>query len=153
MVNCFRIKVKLWNNSDTSIQKRIEKVVFPVVIIRLDNTQAISKLTKFLINPNLNHIKAVDHNIYYLVSKKYLTIEYKAENKNSKLITITNKIFTVAADASYRNNPDRISEKEYIFKLFKDVINQSLNKQLIVIIFITEAELLRISYTTKTFFQ
>ena len=65
----------------------------------------------------------MDYNIYYLVSNKYLTIKYKAENKDSKLITIINKIFAAAADATYRNNLDRRLSKEYIFKLFKGVIN------------------------------
>ena len=68
--------------------KKVGKVVFPTVIIRLNNTQAISKLTEFLINLGPNYLKAINHNIYYLVSNKYLTIKYKAENKNSKLITI-----------------------------------------------------------------
>ena len=97
-------------------------MIFPVVVIRLNNTQAISKLIKFLINSGLNYIKAMDHNVYYLVSNKYLTIKYKAENKNSKLIIVTDKIFTIAADASYKNNLDRRSEEGHIFKLFKDVI-------------------------------
>ena len=91
--------------------------------MRPNNIQIISKLTKFLINPGPNYLKAIDHNIYYLVSNKYLTIEYKAENKDSKLITIMDKIFTAAANASYGNNPDRRLSKEHIFKLFKDIIN------------------------------
>ena len=108
--------------------KKIRKVIFPTVITRPNNIWAISKLTKFLINLGLNYLKAVDHNIYYLVSNKYLTIKYKVENKNSKLITVTDKIFTVATDASYRNNSDRRLEKEHIFKLFKGAINWSLKK-------------------------
>ena len=103
--------------------KKMGKVVFPVVITRPDNAQTISKLAEFLINPGPNYIKAVNHNIYYLVSNKYLTIKYKAENKNSKLIAVTNKVFTVAANASYRNNPDRRSKKGHIFKLFEGAIN------------------------------
>ena len=98
-------------------------MVFPIVVIRPDNVQAISKLAEFLINPSSNHIKAVDHNIYYLVSNKYLAIKYKVENKNSKLITVINKIFTAATNASYGNNPNRKSGKEHIFKLFKGTIN------------------------------
>ena len=103
--------------------KKVGKVVFPIIIIRPDNAQTISKLIKFLINPNPNYIKVINHNIYYLVSNKYLTIKYKAENKNSKLITVTDKIFTAAANALYGNNPDRRFGKEHIFKLFKGVIN------------------------------
>ena len=57
------------------------------------------------------------------MSNKYLTIEYKAENKNNELITVTDKIFTVAANALYGNNPDRRLGKEHIFKLFEGVIN------------------------------
>ena len=108
--------------------KKVGKVVFPTVITRPDNTQATSKFIKFLINPGPNHLKAMDHNICYLVSNKYLTIEYKAENKNNKLITVTNKIFTAAANASYRNNPDKRSEKKHIFKLFRGAINWSSRK-------------------------
>ena len=103
--------------------KKVGKVVFPTVIIRPDNAQAISKLTKFLINPGPNYLKIVNYNIYYLVLNKYLTIKYKAENKDSKLIAVTDKIFTAATDASYKNNPDRRSGKEHIFKLFKGAIN------------------------------
>ena len=98
-------------------------MIFPTVIMRLVNAQATSKLAEFLINLSLNYIKAINYNIYYLVSNKYLAIEYKVENKNSKLITVTNKIFTVAANASYRNNPDRRSGEGHIFKLFKGIIN------------------------------
>ena len=54
---------------------------------------------------------------------KYLTIEYKAENKNSELIAVTDKIFTAIANTSYKNNPDRRSKKEHIFKLFRGAIN------------------------------
>ena len=97
--------------------------MFPIIIIRLDNIQAISKLIEFLINLGPNYLKIIDYNIYYLVLNKYLTIKYKAENNNDKLITITNKIFTAAANASYRNNPDRRSREGHIFKLFKGVIN------------------------------
>ena len=98
-------------------------MVFFVIIIRLDNAQAISKLAEFLINLGPNYLKVVDHNICYLVSNKYLAIEYKAENKDGELITITDKIFTAAANTSYRNNLDRRLSKEHIFKLFRGVIN------------------------------
>ena len=98
-------------------------MVFPAVVIRPDNAQAISKLAGFLINLGLNHLKIIDHNIYYLVLNKYLTIEYKAKNKNSELITITDKLFTIAANASYRNNSDSRSGEGHIFKLFRDKIN------------------------------
>ena len=126
--------------------------MFLTVIIKPNNAQAISKLAEFLINLGPNHLKAIDYNIYYLVLNKYLTIKYKAENKDSKLITITNKIFTAATNTSYGNNPNRRSGEKHIFKLFRGAINWSLRKQLIIIIFITEAELLSISHTAKTSF-
>ena len=103
--------------------KKVGKVVFPAVVIRPNNTQIISKLVEFLINLGLNYLKAVNHNIYYLVSNKYLAIKYKVENKDGKLITVTNKIFTAVTDASYGNNPDRRLSKGDIFKLFKGAIN------------------------------
>ena len=108
--------------------KKVGKVVFPIVIIRPDNTQAISKLTEFLVNLGLNYMKAMDHNIYYLVSNKYLAIKYKAENEDSKLIVVMDKIFTAAADALYGNNPDRRLSKGHIFKFFGGIIDWSLRK-------------------------
>ena len=108
--------------------KKVGKVVFSAVIIRLDNTQATSKLIEFLINPSLNHLKVINHNIYYLMSNKYLTIKYKAENKNGELIAVMDKVFTTATNALYKNNPDRRSGEGHIFKLFKGVINWFLKK-------------------------
>ena len=99
------------------------KVVFPTVIMRSDNTQAANKLAEFLVNLGPNYIKTTDYNIHYLVSNKYLAIKYKGENKKGKLIAVTDKIFTVAANASYGNNPDKRSKKGHIFKLFRDTIN------------------------------
>ena len=99
------------------------KVVFSTVFIRSNNTQTISKLAEFLINPDPNHIKTMDYDIYYLVSKKYLIIKFKTENEDSELIAVINKVFTAATNALYRNNPDKKSGKEHIFKLFKGVIN------------------------------
>ena len=91
--------------------------------MRPDNTQATSKLIKFLINLDPNYLKVMDYNIHYVVSNKYLAIKYKAENKDGELITVTNKVFTVATNASYGNNPDRRSGKGHIFKLFRGTIN------------------------------
>ena len=102
--------------------------MFPIIVIKSDNIQAISKLAEFLINLGPNYLKTVDHNIYYLVLNKYLIIEYKAENKNYKLIIVINKIFTTATDASYGNNLDKRSGEEHIFKLFRGTINQLFRK-------------------------
>ena len=98
-------------------------MVFPTVVIRPDNAQAISKLAEFLINLGPNYLKAMDYNFNYLVLNKYLTIKYKVKNKDSGLINITNKIFTTATNALYENNPDKRSGKGHIFKLFKGVVN------------------------------
>ena len=103
--------------------KKVGKVIFSTIIIRLDNIQATSKLTEFLINLDPNYLKAMDYNICYLVSNKYLVIEYKVENKNSKLITIIDKVFTATTNVSYGNNLDRRLSKGHIFKLFRGVIN------------------------------
>ena len=51
--------------------------MFPVVVIRPNNIQIISKLAEFLINLDPNYLKVMDYNIYYLVLNKYLAIEYK----------------------------------------------------------------------------
>ena len=73
-------------------------------------------------------MKAVDHDIRYLASTKYLAIEYKATIEEGELIAVTDQVFTTAADASFANNPDKRSGEGYIFKLFGGAIDWSSRK-------------------------
>ncbi len=120
-------------------------------------------------------MKAADHCIRYLHNFKFLIIRYSnseseklnnqisSSNKemsstsNSKLNrkTSSNKenndkqIFERTIDAFFANDLDRKSAEEYIFKLFDDMIDWIVKKQLIVSIFITEAKLLSILHVDK----
>jgi hypothetical protein len=59
------------------------------------------------------------------------------------------QIFKRTADAFFANEFDRRSAEEYIFKLFDDMINWAIKKQLIVSIFIIEAKFLSMLHADK----
>ena len=59
------------------------------------------------------------------------------------------EIFNNLADASFVNNPDRQSEEEYVFKLYREPIDWVSCKQSTVMTSTTEAELLTILHTGK----
>jgi hypothetical protein len=59
------------------------------------------------------------------------------------------QVFERTADAFFANDLDRRSAEEYIFKLFDDMIDWAVRKQLIVSIFIIEAKLLSMLHADK----
>ncbi len=59
------------------------------------------------------------------------------------------QIFEKTIDAFFANDLDRKSAEEYIFKLFDDMIDWTVKKQLIVSIFIIEAKLLSMLHADK----
>jgi hypothetical protein len=61
------------------------------------------------------------------------------------------QIFERTTDAFFANNLDRKSVEEYIFKLFNDMIDWTVKKQLIVSIFIIEAKFLSMLHADKKF--
>jgi hypothetical protein len=83
-----------------------------------------------------------------------------SSTSNSKLNkkTSSNKknndkqIFEITADAFFANHLDRKSAKEYIFKLFDDMIDWVVKKQFIVSIFIIEAKFLSMLHADKKSF-
>ena len=73
----------------------------------------------------------IDHCIGYLYSIRYLAIEFLYNYFRAKLDTsiITARdlsnyiIFENSTDIFFANNLDRYSVEDYIFKLFRDIIN------------------------------
>ena len=99
----------------------------------------------------------VDHYIRYLYGTRHLAIEflYNCSGAEFDTGTITardlsnNIIFKNSADISFTNNPNRQSIEDYIFKLFRGIIDWVSRKQATVIISIIEAKLLAILYVGK----
>ncbi len=90
-------------------------------------------------------------------SNKEKSNKKMSSTSNSKLNkkTSSNKenndkqIFEKTIDAFFANDLDRKSAEEYIFKLFDDMIDWAVKKQLIVSIFIIEAKLLSLLHADK----
>ncbi len=156
-------------------RQKVESICYSAIIIRSNIIKAASELARHFTNFDSKHLKAADHCIKYLHVIKFLVIRYSnSENEklnnqisssnkkmsstsNSKLNkkTSSNKenndkqIFEKTADAFFANDLDRRNAEEYIFKLFDDMIDWAVKKQLIVSIFIIEAKLLSMLHADK----
>jgi 2-methylcitrate dehydratase PrpD len=124
-------------------------ICYFVIITRSKIIKITFELTRYFINLDSKYLKAADHCIKYLHATKFLTIRYSnlkneefnnqisnlnvkmSLTSNSKLNkkTLLNKknndkqIFKKTTNASFANNLDRKNVKEYIFKLFDDMID------------------------------
>ncbi len=156
-------------------RQKVESICYSAIITRSNIIKAAFELARHLINSDSKHLKAANHCIRYLHVIKFLIIRYSnsedekfsnqisSSNKemsstsNSKLNkkTSSNKenndkqIFEKTVDAFFANDLDRKSAEEYIFKLFDDMIDWAVKKQLIVSIFIIEAKLLSMLHADK----
>ncbi len=156
-------------------RQKMKSICYSVIITRSNIIKAASELARHFINSDSKHLKAADHCIKYLHVIKFLIIRYSnseseelssqisSSNKkmsstsNSKLNRKTSsnnenndkQIFERTTDAFFANDLDRRSAEEYIFKLFDDMIDWAVKKQLIVSIFIIEAKLLSMLHADK----
>jgi hypothetical protein len=156
-------------------RQKVKSICYSAIITRSNIIKTASEIARHFINFDSKHLKAANHCIKYLHVIKFLVIRYSnSENEklnsqisssnkemsstsNSKLNkkTSSNKenndkqIFERTVDAFFANDLDRRSAEEYIFKLFDDMIDWAVKKQLIVSIFIIEAKLLSMLHADK----
>ena len=110
------------------------------MITRADNAQASSILARFNINPGLDHLRAVNHNLTYLLNTCFYILKFGSTIKEQR-------VFIAASDASYTDDVSiRYSIKGYLFQLFKGIIDWKCIKQSIVITSTIKAELLALAY-------
>ena len=125
-------------------QQRIEFINFAAVIIKSDIAFAAFKLSEFLTNSSLQHMKAINKVLRYLAHTRSYGIVFNVQAIN------TNCIFFDSSDASFANDVEtRYSSQKYCFKLFDGMIDWKTNKQKTITISSTEAELLAISMTAN----
>jgi hypothetical protein len=153
----------------------MKSICYSIIITRSNITKIAFELTRYLTNFDSKHLKAVNHCIKYLHAIKFLIIRYsnseneelnnKISSSNKKMLSTSNsklnkktssnkknndkQIFEKTMNASFANDLDRKSVEKYIFKLFDDMIDWVVKKQLIVSIFITEAKLLLMLHVDK----
>lgn len=121
---------------------------------RPDIACASSKLAGQLTNPSPRHHQLARRVIQYLVSTKWLAIEFGLPTDiTRKILTTTTPdadVFQASSDASFADDlVTRRSSQGYVFQLFNGVIDWKATKQHTVTTSSTEAELLALSLAAK----
>ncbi len=124
----------------------MRSVCYSAVISQSDIVKVVSKLTEHLINSESTHLIAVNHLIRYLYETKYLTIKFDVSKDDDN-----KQIFEVTADAAFANEKKRKSVKDYIFKLFEELIDWATKKQMTMSTSIIETKLLVMLHVEKEF--
>src|SRR5947199_8915207 len=102
-----------------------------------------SKLLEFLQNLSLIHLVVANQTLEYLVTTKFLAIEF---NKNQQ----DKKIFITSSNLAFANDSNTCySSYRFCFSLYSRLIYYKAIKETIVTISLTKAKLLALSITTK----
>src|SRR5436190_4578076 len=104
-----------------------------------------SKLLEFLQNPSPTHLIVANQTLEYLVTTKFLAIEF---NRNQQ----DKKIFITSSDLAFVDNSNTCySSYGFCFSLYSGLIYYKAIKETIVTTSSIEAKLLALSTTTKDF--
>src|SRR5436305_2903025 len=126
-------------------QQRIGSMKFNAIITRLDISKTMSKLLEFLQNPSPIHYATTNQTLEYLVTTKFLAIEF---NRNQQ----DKKIFITSSNSAFVDNSNtRYSSYGFCFSLYGRLIYYKAVKGTTVTTSSTEAELLALSTTAKDF--
>ena len=97
-------------------QKKIESILYVLMITRSDVVKTASKLSEFLQNPSFCHHAAANQVIFYLYRMKSLAIKFSANIDEAD-------IFACSSDAAFADDKEtRHSSEDYLFKLFGGII-------------------------------
>jgi hypothetical protein len=96
----------------TKYQRKIGSLLYAAVITRLDIAFAVSRLSRFIMNPRTKHHEGADQVLHYLKNTCSLALQYGRDD-----------YFQVVSDTSFADNSiDRKSSQAYTMKLFRGVI-------------------------------
>ncbi|KAI0993168.1 hypothetical protein K3495_g15016 [Podosphaera aphanis] len=141
-----------WNGSATpnqisAYQQRVGSIGFAAFATRPDISKAVSDLSSLLHNPSPEHSEAAEHCLRYLVSTKYLALQFDGLNQGQQ-------IFGAYSDSAFADEPNtRYSSHGFCFLLYGGPIHWKATKGKTVTTSSTEAELLAISFTAKEFIR
>lgn len=120
-------------------QRMTGSITYAAVVTRVDVAVAISRLTRFNMNPSPQHIQQAIRTIEYLYGTKSLALELGGGNT-----------FEAWSDTSFPDNTlDRKSSQAYALRLFGGIIAWRASKQDTVTTSTTEAELLALAQAAK----
>src|SRR5438045_6739576 len=112
---------------------------FNAIITRLDISKTMSKLLEFLQNPFPTHYIVANQTLEYLVTTKFLAIEFNRNQQDKKIfITSSNSAFADNSNTCY-------SFYGFCFSLYGRLIYYKAVKGTIVTTSSTKAELLALS--------
>src|SRR5437870_780239 len=118
---------------------------FNIIITRLDISRAMSKLLEFLQNLSPTHLVVANQTLEYLVTTKFLAIEFNRKQQDKK-------IFITSSDLAFVDNSNTCySSYRFCFSLYSRLIYYKAVKGTIVTTSSTKAKLLALSTTTKNF--
>jgi hypothetical protein len=115
-------------------RKKIEFICYSTNITRSNVTKAAFKLTEYLINSKLDHLHATNYCLQYLHVIKHLIICYSLSINDELTVLIFSNfdldseqeekhVFKNTIDVSFTNSSKRRSYENFIFKLYKDMID------------------------------
>src|SRR5947199_10290405 len=104
-----------------------------------------SKLLEFLQNPSPTYLAIANQTLEYLVTTKFLAIEFNRNQQDKKIfITSSNSAFVDNSNTCY-------SSYRFYFLLYSRLIYYKVVKGTIVTISLTKAKLLALSIIAKNF--
>jgi hypothetical protein len=120
-------------------QRKIGLLLFAAMFTRPNIAFAISRLAKFLNNPNSAYHKAANYALIYLYNIRQLSLHFSGQDN-----------LVVASDASFANNNiNRKSLQAFAIKLFGGLIGWRTNKQDTIITLTIKAKLLALAQMAK----
>lgn len=139
------------NKSRTLYQQKVGSFLFAAIATRPDIAFAVSKLSQFNQQPGRKHHKAADWVFHYLFWTQDYCICYEGGAQDIlSFICDRFKFFVCASNASFANNLiDQKSFQSFLMKLFGGAIVWRANKQDMVTMSSTEAELLAVLQTAR----
>lgn len=133
-----------------AFQSRVGSLNFAAVQTRPDIAFSVSLLAQHLTNPSVDHIKAADHMIQYLLQTADIGLQFgqdNADNSRTAQLQLSHLEFYGASDASFADDTEtRRSSEGLVFFLFDSTIDWKSVKQTMVTKSSTEAELYAISH-------
>lgn len=139
-----------WNGTATSnkisaYQQRVSSNWFSSFATRLDISKVVSNLSIVLYNPSPEQAKAAEHCLNYLVSTKYLALQFDGLQQ-------AQQIFTAYSDSAFADDQfSRSSSYGFCFALYGGPIYCKAVNSKTVTTSSTEAQQLAITLTAKEF--
>ena len=134
-------------NEIQAYQECIDSLIYSTNALCINIAHSISLFACFMQNSFLIHAIKTDHLIIYLHDQKWLSL---IMNDNTDLSSESIKIFEDSSNASYNDDLTTCqSSEKYIFCLFDCSIDWQIIQQNMIMISITEAELLILTHADK----